>query len=482
MDGRTLYTPLYSGVFWERQDYLLNDINQIEVISGPGGTLWGANAVNGVINITTKSAKDTQGLFGEVAGGNELQGLAGLRYGGKIAPHIYYRVYGKYSQRDAAVYSDSVPAHDSWHMAQTGFRIDTDKGSRNKFTLQGDFYNNTGDLSAGGISTVIGNNVLGRWTRTFADSSEMRLQAYYDHTRLDLPTQAMIANNIVLAPAGFFGDDLSTYDIDFQHQFKAGRLNRFVWGLGYRFLHDEVTNSPALGFLPALLDQNLLNVFVQDELSLSKNLRLTLGTKLEQNPYVGWFAEPNGRLRWTINEKNMIWGAVSRAVRTPSRIDRNLTEGTPPYFVLLKGGENFGSESVVASEIGYRGQLGASATISVSTYYNQYFDIRSTVLNPTTIFPLSFQNGLEGTTYGMEFSLTYHVADWWQLFSSYNLIRQDIKIKPGETDFANAHNETGRSCVAVQSSFNILPAGKSQHQPGIPCRRPAAHQQPVVCC
>ncbi len=472
MDGRTLYTPLYSGVFWERQDYLLNDINQIEVISGPGGTLWGANAVNGVISITTKNAKNTQGLFGEVAGGNEVQGLTNLRYGGKIAKNIYYRVYGKYSQKDGAVYADSANAHDSWHMAQTGFRIDAEPGSRSKLTLQGDFYNNTADLLPGGISTVIGDNILGRWTRTFADSSEMRLQAYYDHTNLDGPTAAFVANGLTLAPAGVFKDDLSTYDIDLQHQFKAGKLNRIVWGLGYRFTHDEVSNAPALGFLPSLLDQNLFNVFVQDELSLLKNVRLTLGTKLEHNAYVGWFAEPNGRLRWIINDKNMIWGAVSRAVRTPSRIDRNLTQGTPPYFVLLTGGQNFASESVIASEVGYRGQLGTQATISISTYYNQYYDIRSTVLNPVTIFPLSFQNGLEGNTYGVEFSLTYQVSDWWQLFSSYNVLREDIKIRQGETDFNNAHNETAdpgwqftfRSTFYLPGKISISPAFRAVDQ------------------
>jgi iron complex outermembrane receptor protein len=457
VDGRTVYTPLYSGVFWDRQDYLLEDINRIEVISGPGGTLWGANAVNGVINITSKTAKETQGVYMEGAAGNELKALAGFRYGGKIAPNVFYRVYGRYGNRDNAIFEDSVASNDSWQMGQGGFRIDADGKSTSKYTLQGDIYQNNGKQNTAGPSTVNGGNLLGRWSHMFADSSDIRVQTYYDRTYLNAPTAAFVANGLELAPAGLFKDVLSTYDIDFQHRIRFGTANHFVWGLGYRFTHDEVTNAPALGFFPTVLKQNLFSVFAQDEINVVKNLKLIVGSKLEHNDYTGFVLEPHGRLSWFMNDKNILWTGVSRAVRTPSRIDRDLSQGTPPYFVLLTGSPNFRSETVVATELGYRTQVGSRTTGSLSLYYNQYDHLRSTELNPTTIFPLFFQNGLEGETYGFELSLNYQVTDWWRLFTSYNLFRGDIRVKENKSDFNNAHNETAdpRNQFSLRSSFSL---------------------------
>jgi len=463
IDGRTIYTPLYSGVFWDRQDYLLNDIDQVEVVSGPGGTLWGANAVNGVINITTKNAGDTQGLFAEAGVGNELKTIANVRYGGKIAPRIFYRVYGKFGDRDQSVYPDSVGAQDAWQMAQGGFRIDGAISDKSKYTLQGDLYNNKVDQVTGNTAEVTGGNVLGRWDHTFSENSELRVQAYYDRTKLYAPTGAFVANGLELAPAGVFKDDLTTYDIELQHRIKLGGRNQMVWGGGYRLMRDETTNSPALGFLPEDFDQSLSNLFVQDEFQLLKNLSITAGTKLEHNAYTGYVWEPSGRIRLSLNEHRIVWASVSRALRTPSRIDRQLTQGTPPYFVLLKGSEDFISETLVATELGFRTQLSNQATISIATYYNQYDDVRSTVLDPVTIFPLSFQNGLEGETYGMELSLTYQVNDRWQLASSYNLLREDIRIKEGKADFNNALNETAdpgfqftfRSALQLPKGFSV---------------------------
>lgn len=442
VDGRTVYTPLFSGVFWDRHDYVLGDINQIEVISGPGGTLWGANAVNGVISITSKTARETQGLFAEVSVGNELKALASLRYGGKLGKNTHYRVYGKYGNRDGSVYADSTDVNDSWTMAQAGFRIDSEPRMNTLFTLQGDTYRNDGGIPAGGDATINGSNILGRWSRMFADSSDIRLQMYYDRTDLVMPTPAFVANGITLAPAGDFRDVLNTIDLDFQHHLDIGSINHLVWGAGYRFTDDEVTNSPSLGFLPTTLKQNLFSLFAQDEISITRSLVLTAGTKLEHNAYTGFVLEPNGRLRWSINDTQMIWAAASRAVRIPSRIDRNYTQGTPPYFVLIKGSDDFVSETVVSTELGYRAQVGSRATSSVSLYYNQYDHLRSTILNPTTIFPLTFANGLEGETYGVEFNVNYEVTDWWRLTASYDLMRQDIRVKEGQSDFNNALNET----------------------------------------
>ncbi|MGB8353131.1 MAG: TonB-dependent receptor plug domain-containing protein, partial [Chthoniobacteraceae bacterium] len=234
IDGRTVYSPLFSGVFWNAQDYLLEDLDRIEVISGPGGTLWGANAVNGVINITTKSAKDTQGFYVESGGGSDLRDFAGIRYGGTLAPDIYYRVYAKYFDDGNDVFSNGKPAADSWGMWQGGFRIDDVASSENHLTLQGDIYGSDVNVAAGGNGRANGANVLGRWTHTISDDSDTTLQLYYDRTYLSDPISSQFGT------ADLLTDDLDTYDLDFQHRFSLGDRNRIVWGLGYRFTHDVV--------------------------------------------------------------------------------------------------------------------------------------------------------------------------------------------------------------------------------------------------
>ncbi len=458
MDGRAVYTPLFSGVFWDRQDTLLEDIDRIEVISGPGGTLWGANAVNGVINITTKKAKDTQGGFLEAGAGNELTSLAAVRYGGKLADKVHYRVYGKHAERDNATLTDGSEAHDSWNTRQGGFRIDAENTTEDTFTLQGDLYAQGQDITTGGRSEVNGGNLLGRWTRVFSDEADMRLQVYYDRTQLTLPTQAQ-----VFAPAGTFGDALDTYDLDFQHRFQLAAKHRFIWGLGYRFTHDVVTNAPSLAFLPPTLDQELFSGFLQDEISLPKDLVLTLGSKLEHNDYTGFEIQPGARLQWHLSERQMLWGAVSRAVRAPSRVDRDISLPAPGYLiVILQGGSRFQSENLTAYELGWRSQLGAAATLSVSTFLHDYTDLRSTTIGPPDPvfglpFPFFYENNLEGRTYGVELSASCQVFDWWLLRGSYNLLKQDLSIKPGRTDFNNALNETAdpEQQVSLRSSMDL---------------------------
>ena len=264
MDGRTLYTPLFSGVFWDRQDYLLEDVERIEAISGPGGTLWGANAVNGVINITTKSAEATQGFYAEGGGGTGPNGFAGARYGGSLAPDVFFRVYGKYTDHPEEAVASGAGSKDGWNTSQAGFRIDATPGDRDRLTLQGDVYTNNEGIQSGGQANAGGGNLLGRWSRTFSENSDMSLQVYYDHTHLRMPVPAAF-----FAPAGRLKDDLDTFDADFQHRFRLSERHSVLWGLGYRATHDSVQNAPGLGFFPAKLNQSLYSAFVQDEITLS---------------------------------------------------------------------------------------------------------------------------------------------------------------------------------------------------------------------
>ncbi|MGH8142455.1 MAG: TonB-dependent receptor plug domain-containing protein, partial [Steroidobacteraceae bacterium] len=424
IDGRAVYTPLYGGVLWNVQDYPLEDIDRIEVISGPGGTLWGANAVNGVINIITRSAQDTQGLYAQVAGGNELQEQAIARYGAQPAPGVYLRVYGKYTGAGAEDTSTGASANDAWHQGRGGFRMDAGQGQPNQFTLQGDAYDGREDFNGVGEALQSGGNVLGRWTRATASGASMSLQLYYDHTYLAEPYAASPPAPYYSGfPAASLTDLLDTYDSDFQYHFGWGTHQQLVWGLGYRATHEVDRDLSIVRFLPPVLDQSLYSGFVQDEILLSPTVRLTAGSKLEHNDYTGFEVEPNVRLQWNPNPRQLLWGAVSRAVRTPSRYDHDLQVPTglidaPAPFqfpaAYLQGNPDFVSETLIAYEVGYRAELGPRLSGSLSTFYNDYHDLRSTTATATSFlypfpYPIYFQNNLEGETHGLELAADYQV-------------------------------------------------------------------------
>jgi len=317
IDGRSVYTPRLAGVFWDVQDTLMEDIDRIEVISGPGASLWGANAVNGVINVITKTAKDTQGLLLEGGGGTELRGFGGVRYGGTLAPNVYYRIYGKYFDRDSSAFPSGRNATNDWSMGQSGFRMDWDAPNTNLFTVQGDLYSGQFDRrSPNGDVTADGRNVVGRWSHTISEDSDFKLQLYYEHTYRNTPN--------------LLGESLDTYDIDFQHRSPAGERNDITWGIGYRLYDDNIHNTPNQAYFPPHSRQKVFSGFVQDKIALIKDrLHLILGTKVERNDYTEFEIQPSGRLAWTPSERQTVWTAISRAVRTPARNDRDGARAEP---------------------------------------------------------------------------------------------------------------------------------------------------------
>ncbi len=423
IDGRTVYTPLYAGVFWDAQSVLLEDIDRIEVISGPGGTLWGANAVNGVINIISKSARDTQGTYVSGGGGSFLQDFGGVRYGGVIGSNLFYRVYGQRFDRNSTLSSNGSDGADAWDMTQGGFRMDYYPSEMNTLTLQGDAYSGSEEQAANNDVTLDGENVLGRWTRTYSDESDLTVQAYFDRTWRNTPNT--------------YAEDLKTYDFDFQHRFPLGERQSITWGGGYRLLQDGVQNSAALAFLPANDNLQVFNGFVQDEITLFPDrLKFTIGTKLEHNDFSGFEVEPSARMAWTPDERQTVWAAVSRAVSSPSRIDRDFfVPGTPPYLIV--GGTNFQSETVIAYELGYRVEPVQKLSLSLATYFNQYDDLRS--VEQTGPASYQIQNGLDGESWGMELSANFQATDWWRLRGGYTYLHEKLWQKPGQVDVSGVY-------------------------------------------
>ncbi len=421
IDGRSVYTPLYAGVYWDVQDVLLADLDRIEVISGPGATQWGANAVNGVVNVTTKSAKDTQGMLLSLGAGTELRNDSAVRYGGQLAPGIYYRVYAKYFDRGDSVRPSGNPGNDAWRAFQGGFRVDADTTPGDTYTLQGDAYNGVaGQLGPDNIRSN-GANLLGRWSHRLGANSDWKLQAYFDHTHRRIP--------------GSFTQDLDTGDLDFQHRFPLGAAHDIVWGFGYRVSADDIVNTPDNAFLPPNVTRQSLNAFAQDEITLRKDrLVLTVGSKVEHNDYTGFELEPSVRLAWTPDRQRTIWGAVSRAVRTPSRIDRDLfSPAAPPYRIA--GGKNVVSEKLFAYELGYREQLNPGLVLSVATFFNDYDDLRSLEpLSPPRAFPVEASSGLRGWSAGAELTAEWRVLPTWRLRAGYTELRVHSEPQPGTED------------------------------------------------
>ncbi len=476
VDGRSIYSPLFSGVFWNMQDMLLEDIDRIEVIRGPGGTMWGANAVNGVINVITKKTSATQGTQFSFLGGSQEKSLS-ARYGGKINDRISYRIFAKGKDVENFNATPQNPANDQWRNFTTGFRMDGDLDPRNQWMLQGGYTAGKANqlTSVPSLMPLANNivaddidyrsgNILFRWDRQQSNDNKWRIQAYYDYFN----RRSVGARNYV-----------HTFDLDIQNQLKLLQNHEVIWGLGYRAVYDELGSSTVFSFDPKQRLANTFSAFIQDEIQLAEAVRFTLGSKLEHNDFSGFEYQPNARLLWEINDRHSVWGAASRAVRIPSRTFTDIRinirtipgqiPSQPPALLSAFGNKNLNSEKVYAFELGYRSLLTPTFTLDTALFYNYYNDLMNNELTaagietqpapPHLLIASTFDNKMTASAYGAEILTKWQVTNYWQIISSYTWFKLNTHIGNDSASDPNRifviENSDPRHQFSVRSNIQL---------------------------
>ncbi|MEO8053739.1 MAG: TonB-dependent receptor [Acidobacteriota bacterium] len=465
LDGRSTYTTLFAGTYWDVLDTLLEDVDRIEIIRGPGGTLWGANAVNGVVNIITKSASETQGGYAEAVG-TGLHGILGGRWGGRDGA-TSFRVYGKYADRGPSFHPDGDD-YDAWRVTQGGFRADVEASSRDRLTVQGDVYQ--GRIGERTLVTsyeppygqtvhfdapVSGGNVLARWERSDGPDTALAVQAYFDRT---LRTEAV------------FADTRNTGDLDVQYRFRTGG-HEIVSGLQGRVSTGATTGVPSVVFTPERKTDRILGVFAQDTVSLfADHVKVTAGIKIEHNDYSGTEIQPQLSLFAAFDERQNVWASVSRAVRAPSRVDTDLSItqvlAAGPVYYRLTGDESFKAEETLAYQVGYRLRPAEALSFDLSLFYNRYDNLesfeRGTIgpapPTPGLVFPVRYENMLEGSGFGGELVVGVQVARTLRIQASYSRLQLDLRARPGSTDVGTAAYTEGsspRENVTLRGSLDL---------------------------
>jgi iron complex outermembrane receptor protein len=475
VDGRSVYTPLFEGVYWDLPYVMLEDVERIEVVRGPGGTIWGSNAVNGVINIITRNANSTKGALATLGAGSVNQGTGGVRYGSSTGKDFKYRIYGMGAIRGQEFHPDG-DLFDRWRMGQMGFRTDWKSGQKDTFTVQGDIYRGESgerafiasfsppaEIQKDGTGYVSGGNLLARWQHTTGEGSDIQIQAYFDRTnRQDFE----------------LGETRDTFDVDFVQHTRVHDDQELTWGLGARVSPSNfIQTSAGVNFLPNKQTDSIYSGFVQYELPIVRDkLTLTAGTKLEHNNFSGFDYQPSVRLLWAPTAHQSFWAAVTRAVRTPSRLDQDvqfaiLVQATPPppiYFQIL-GNPNLKAERLIAYEAGYRAQINSNVYVDFTAFYNTYNDLQgygppfpalaNTPPPPHLFFVLPYANSIEGHTVGTEIAPNWRITHWWQVRGSYSFLHMQLKDKPGFTDVGNLLSSymgsSPSSLVGFQSLFNL---------------------------
>ncbi len=455
VDGRTVYTPIFAGVFWDSQNILLDTIERIEVIRGPGAAVWGANAVNGVINIITRSANDTPGGYLIAGAGNGGTGPEAIRYGGNARKLGAWRVSAEGFHYNALPALDGLNGHDDWRVIRGGFRTDSKLSAKDSLTTEGEAYrSNAGERANTPVSleppqnAVLalrdrssGWNVLTRWNRVISPRSQISLQVYFDCTNRGDTTYSI---------------GLNTFDIDFQHHFTWNARQDIVWGLGYRVSADNTEPTLRISFTPQNRNTDLFNLFAQDEIAIRpSSLKLSLGARAEDNDYTGFGLQPSARLVWMPNSRSMFWGAISGADRTPSRSDTNIrvnytafsSPGGIPALVSLFGNPSKKNEHLTAFEAGYRNTWSSRFSLDLTVFYNRYRDLTSVEPGiprleanpapPHLLIPSTFGSGLYGETHGIEVFANWKVARFWTMSPSYSFFSAHLHPFAGSQDFTD---------------------------------------------
>lgn len=444
IDGRAVYTPLFGGVNWDTQDVPLEDIDRIEVVRGPGGTVWGANAVNGVIDIITKRATETHGGLVVAGGGNIAQAFGTVQYGGEAAKGEDYRVFAKYLNEDHFPDPNGQNGVDGWHLLHSGFRLDSSLSTKDSFTTQGDLYtgsegsvivhssfNPPDNTNVERLTDLSGGDILSRWHHTFSDRSDTTLQLYFDRYTRSGPAVSEVRN---------------TFDLDFQHHFAWGSRQDLIWGIGYRRTSDQTVGTTDEAFIPPDKAGDLFNSFIQDQITLKPDrVYLTVGTKLENSYFTGFDVEPAARIAWTPGARRTFWAAVSRASRTPTRRDEDLNATLAalpgPAEVVLLGDPDAKSEHVIAYEAGYRAQPLGRLSIDGAVFFNTYGNLQTVEILPDVVQsspPLlihreTLGNGLHGTTSGVELAANWKVTGRWTLSPGYSFLEMHIHGDPTDS-------------------------------------------------
>ncbi|MCC6486485.1 MAG: TonB-dependent receptor, partial [Candidatus Hydrogenedentes bacterium] len=469
VDGRSVYTNLYSGVYWENLNLVMEDIERVEIIRGPGGTLWGANAVNGVINIITKSAGATQGGLLTAGAGTEDRGFGALRYGGQMGRDAYYRAYLGYGRHDEGPRPSGAEGNDDWDSGFGGFRIDLTPEGDDSFTLLANLYGSRTDymidvpirippfaMRRDGYDDYAGGNVVALWRRQPSEDSELQLQAYYDYFE---------SNGISIQQSAH------TIDLDFQQRSRLGHRHELMWGLGLRHVADSIDGTATVTLDPGNSRTSTISGFVQDEISFWENrLNLTLGIKLEYNDVTELEFQPNALLVWTPNDRHTLWASVSRAIRSPSRVERAMRLESYTFRRVVAsyyGNPDLDSEYLLAFEAGYRVQLSEEVALDIAAFCNRYDDLRTGELRrpflevrplPTHLaIPIAGDSNMDGYTYGVEVALDWQPAEWWRVRAGYTYFEADLSVHPRTVDLISAgvEDDTPEQQYFMQHRFDL---------------------------
>jgi iron complex outermembrane receptor protein len=473
VDGRSVYTPTFSGVYWDQIDLPLEDIDRIEVIRGPGASVWGANAMNGVIDIITKSSKSTKGGLVSATGSTRGDGSGMSQYGGDIGSSGSYRAFAKYSDTAGSGLPNGSPGHDGWSRLNSGFRSDWDLSAADTLTVQGDLFSNResesrtqwfiaepGDAPFTQKMDAAGGDLLARWTHTFANGSDSSLKVYYDQFRRD----------------DIIPDLERTVDVDFQHHVSVGSRNDIVWGLGYRSQNVTLPPGYEISATHPVRTDALYSAFFQDEIQLASTVWLTLGSKLEHNAYTGFEFEPNARIAWAPDARQTLWASASKAISQPSQLETGvgIELGSQPLgpglaeSVQLVPNPHFLSEQVRDYETGYRRQWDKRLSLDADVFLSFYRDLstfepQAPVFVPGPIsvleIPIAYGNKGRATDYGGELSLNWSVNSRWRIGPGYSLIHINYWLEPSSGDVytVSLSGNTPRNTIQMRSSVNLTP-------------------------